>query len=164
VSRSGRERGRRAVPKHVRYALVERDGRNCAICGKDIGDIERANCDHIVPRAHGGKDKIENLQLSHFRCNLPNTRVAGGTARGGWLVTHYSRAWDCWVCSERQESVDLPKLQVCDVCLTPVARVLCKRELGVDLDAEGVDRGHWMRRADAVVHPMMRRRREPADA
>lgn len=84
-----------------------------------------------------------------------------GSRRG--RMTHYSRTWNCWVCLEHQESVDLPKLQVCDVCLTPVARVLCKRELGVDLEAEGVDRHHWMRRADAVIHPMMRRRREPAN-
>ena len=59
MSRSGRERGRTAIPKHWRYLLAERDGTNCAICKKPIGDIERANCDHIVPRAHGGKDKLD---------------------------------------------------------------------------------------------------------
>ena len=79
-------------------------------------------------------------------------------------MTHYSRTWDCRICSERQESIDTPKLQVCDVCLTPVARVLCKRELGVDLETEGVDRDHWMRKADATVLPMMRRWRELANA
>ena len=62
----------------------------------------------------------------------------------------------------RQESIDTPKRQVCETCLMPVARVLCKRDLGVDLDAEGVDREFWMRRADAVIYPMMRRRRELA--
>jgi hypothetical protein len=74
----------------------------------------------------------------------------------------YTKTWDCWVCQEHQDTIDMPKMQVCDDCLRPVASALCKRELGADLDAEGVDVRHWMRRADATVHPMMRRRRAPA--
>lgn len=78
------------------------------------------------------------------------------------LMTHYSRTWNCWVCAERQETTDTPRMQVCEECLAPVAHALCKRALGVDLDTGGVDREYWMRKASAIVSPMMRRRREPA--
>jgi 5-methylcytosine-specific restriction endonuclease McrA len=57
------------MPKHWRYVIAERDGPNCALCGSPL-DVERANLDHIVPHAHGGRDRLENLQLTHFRCNL----------------------------------------------------------------------------------------------
>jgi 5-methylcytosine-specific restriction endonuclease McrA len=69
MSRSGRERGQKPLPRHYRYVILERDGDKCAICKKPIGDIERATLDHIVPRAFGGRDRIENLQLAHFHCN-----------------------------------------------------------------------------------------------
>lgn len=70
MSRSGSARGQHAIPKHWRQILLERDGPNCALCGKPIGDIELANIDHIVPRSHGGRDRVENLQLAHYRCNV----------------------------------------------------------------------------------------------
>lgn len=76
MSLSGRARGHKHLPKRWRYVIAERDGDRCALCGKAIGDIERATLDHIVPRAHGGRDLIENLQLAHFQCNKNR-----GTAR-----------------------------------------------------------------------------------
>lgn len=70
---------------------------------------------------------------------------------------NYSRRWTCWICDESQESIDLPKMQVCGDCMTPVARKLCKDALGVSLGTSGIDVGYWMRQADAVVEPMLRR-------
>ena len=53
----------------------------CALCGKpmpasrfdvahaSIWKRERPTFDHIIPRAAGGSDAPENLQLAHARCN-----------------------------------------------------------------------------------------------
>jgi 5-methylcytosine-specific restriction endonuclease McrA len=68
------------MPKSWRYVIAERDGATCAICGKSL-DVERANLDHIIPRAHGGRDRIDNLQLTHFRCNVERGAVATRESR-----------------------------------------------------------------------------------
>ena len=53
----------------------------CVLCGKPmprsrfevahatIWKRERPTFDHIVPRAAGGPDREDNLQLAHARCN-----------------------------------------------------------------------------------------------
>lgn len=42
---------------------------NCWICGGDMGAIERATIDHIVPRSLGGRTRLMNIKLAHMRCN-----------------------------------------------------------------------------------------------
>lgn len=69
MSRSGQERGHKRLPHSFRVELAARDGAICAICGKPIVTADGGTLDHIVPRAFGGRDRIENLQLAHFRCN-----------------------------------------------------------------------------------------------
>lgn len=76
---------------------------------------------------------------------------------------NYTHHWVCGICSQAKESVDLPKIQVCEDCIEPIAKKLCRDALGVELNTPGVDRQHWMRMADAIVAPMMRRRRSPRD-
>lgn len=61
---------RRAMPKHWRYEIAARDGTDCALCGNPIRNIERATLDHIIPRSVGGRDALDNLQLTHYRCNI----------------------------------------------------------------------------------------------
>lgn len=56
------------VPPHARRSLYEEQQGICKGCGnkylrKDLG------IDHIVPRAKGGTNKIENLQLLCHHCN-----------------------------------------------------------------------------------------------
>ncbi|WP_084417949.1 HNH endonuclease [Henriciella litoralis] len=53
----------------------------CALCGKpmpkgrfhvahaSIWKRERPTFDHIIPRAAGGPDRVDNLQLAHANCN-----------------------------------------------------------------------------------------------
>lgn len=55
--------------------LAKRDGSDCRICGKPV-DLEagpkdkfRPSIDHITPRACGGSNDPENLQLAHLWCN-----------------------------------------------------------------------------------------------
>lgn len=56
--------------KELLSKIVERDGWNCNICGEIILENEPYHLDHIKPRSKGGKDTVENLQLTHMRCNL----------------------------------------------------------------------------------------------
>jgi predicted amidophosphoribosyltransferase len=62
-----------------------------------------------------------------------------------------SRYWACRVCKRRQESIDYPSVAICELCLRPLAARLCREALGAKLDAEGVDRGYWMHRADGYA-------------
>ena len=40
----------------------------CALCGGYV-PLEDASRDHIVPRARGGGNERENIQLTHKKCN-----------------------------------------------------------------------------------------------
>ena len=48
--------------------LKQRDGDLCRICGEKE-PIVKHTIDHIYPRAKGGGDEIENLQILCFMCN-----------------------------------------------------------------------------------------------
>jgi len=55
----------KAIPKSLRYAVLERDGFVCRSCGA-------ANCleiDHIIPRSKGGATIQSNLQVLCADCN-----------------------------------------------------------------------------------------------
>ena len=42
----------------------------CALCGDDIVfDTKNTHIDHIVPRAKGGEDEIENFEFACSTCN-----------------------------------------------------------------------------------------------
>lgn len=55
--------------------LALRDGTDCSLCCEPIDmalrhpEKMRASVDHILPRAHGGTNDPENLQLTHLWCN-----------------------------------------------------------------------------------------------
>lgn len=91
-------------------ALRQRDGDNCALCGKPIdftlprdgtrrvpGRSMGASVDHIVPRAAGGSENLSNCQLAHGVCNqrkggkhngvdyaVENLWVSARAQRGVW--------------------------------------------------------------------------------
>lgn len=56
--------------------IFARDGHTCQLCGELVDlDLEHPNprslsFDHIVPVARGGAHTLENLQVSHLRCNM----------------------------------------------------------------------------------------------
>jgi hypothetical protein len=60
--------GRRRIPVDVRRAVLERDGLTCGICGLDV-EPNDIHLDHIFPHSLGGSDRLDNLQVSHSRCN-----------------------------------------------------------------------------------------------
>ncbi|MEM5516789.1 HNH endonuclease signature motif containing protein [Henriciella sp. AS95] len=72
-----------AVPPDNEFfrTLWAKQGGCCALCGKPmpasrfdvahatIWKRQRPTFDHIIPRAAGGSDEPDNLQLAHARCN-----------------------------------------------------------------------------------------------
>lgn len=66
--------------------ILLRDGDQCSLCGSRIDlalkypDPMSRSVDHIVPYSKGGADVVENLRLTHLRCNQSrgNTTEWGG--------------------------------------------------------------------------------------
>lgn len=56
---------RKAIPKHVRDFVYERDGYRCVQCGM----ADRLSLDHIYPWSMGGADTAINLQTLCVPCN-----------------------------------------------------------------------------------------------
>jgi hypothetical protein len=57
-----------AVRPSVRFEVFKRDLFTCQYCGRKTPDVV-LEADHIVPRAEGGTDDIENLVTACFDCN-----------------------------------------------------------------------------------------------
>lgn len=53
--------------KAQRERVFNRDGRICAKCGTDEGEM---HIDHIIPRKVGGDHSMDNLQVLCKSCNL----------------------------------------------------------------------------------------------
>jgi 5-methylcytosine-specific restriction endonuclease McrA len=49
----------------IREQVLLRDGWQCQACGADADTV-----DHLIPRARGGGDNLENLQAMCSPCNL----------------------------------------------------------------------------------------------
>ena len=60
-------------------AVIARDGEGCALCGDPIDLTLRwphplsRSLDHVVPRALGGSNDLDNLRLAHVACNRERT-------------------------------------------------------------------------------------------
>ena len=52
----------------VRFEVFKRDGFTCCYCGRKPPTVT-LEVDHIVPRAAGGEDILENLTTACFECN-----------------------------------------------------------------------------------------------
>lgn len=57
--------------KKLRKLVGERDFYICQMCERPAG--KSFHCDHIEPRAFGGDDTIENLQVLCKRCHSKKT-------------------------------------------------------------------------------------------
>jgi 5-methylcytosine-specific restriction endonuclease McrA len=57
-------------------ALGARDGWTCGICGLPVDKTVQyparmaPTIDHVTPISHGGRHRWDNVQLSHFACNM----------------------------------------------------------------------------------------------
>ena len=62
-------RGKRTVPKRMRYHVLTRDASTCRLCGARP-PAAILHIDHIVPFSKGGKTEIDNLQTLCRECNM----------------------------------------------------------------------------------------------
>lgn len=58
-----------------RAKLLKRQRGKCAYCGHHFKDGDVLEIDHILPKALGGKDEYNNLQLLHRHCHDRKTRT-----------------------------------------------------------------------------------------
>lgn len=56
------------IPRHIRTAVIQRDGLYCVYCDEDLCDSE-IHLDHVIPESLGGPTTVENLQVTCRRCN-----------------------------------------------------------------------------------------------
>jgi 5-methylcytosine-specific restriction protein A len=69
---SSHERGYgSAAWRRLRLQVIARDEGVCRICGGVV--TGRGDVDHIVPKAAGGTDALENLQYVHAACHSRKT-------------------------------------------------------------------------------------------
>lgn len=59
---------RRGINLKARYAVLQRDGSRCVICGKTTKD-DILVVDHIIPVVKGGTNDLNNLQTLCRECN-----------------------------------------------------------------------------------------------
>lgn len=64
------DKRRESIPDFMKEAVVRRDQGHCGICGKFIGPDDKLYFDHIMPVSLGGRNSVNNLQLSHSTCNI----------------------------------------------------------------------------------------------
>ena len=62
------------MSSYRRDSLFE-NGYSCAICGYATDTKSQITVDHIIPRADGGTNDIENLQLLCGRCNQRKNKI-----------------------------------------------------------------------------------------
>lgn len=71
--------GGRKVPA-LKAQVFAAQGRVCHLCGMPGAD----SIDHVLPRALGGDDGLNNLRPAHSRCNS----ARGATPLGEWFERH----------------------------------------------------------------------------
>lgn len=70
--------------------ILERDGRACVWCGREIDvRLVEATTEHVVPRIKGGPSWIENEVAACRRCNGER----GHLTPGEWLEECERRGW-----------------------------------------------------------------------
>lgn len=71
----------------IRAAVIARDGRVCQWCGVGLQappsdphaplPADTFTLDHVIPRANGGTDQVNNIVAACFRCNQRRNQETG---------------------------------------------------------------------------------------
>jgi hypothetical protein len=59
----------------LRFLVLQRDGFRCRYCGRGPEDGTVLHVDHVVPKAQGGRDDMDNLVTACRECNLGKSDV-----------------------------------------------------------------------------------------
>lgn len=65
---------RKEVSKRTRFEVFKRDAFTCQYCGAHPPSVV-LHCDHIVPKASGGSNDMDNLITACMPCNLGKSDV-----------------------------------------------------------------------------------------
>jgi 5-methylcytosine-specific restriction endonuclease McrA len=57
-----------------RFAVFDRDGFRCRYCGRDPSDGVLLEVDHVIARANGGDDSLDNLVTACGPCNREKSK------------------------------------------------------------------------------------------
>jgi hypothetical protein len=107
-------RGFRGGPTRARAVtrLIERDGDRCWYCGFTFADGERAcTIDHVVPVSQGGTNRIENIRLACFRCNMRRADGPPGAYEHSEFLAR--RRWQAYKHEMVESGRWLPKRAFC---------------------------------------------------
>jgi len=86
------------VPGSLRYQVLKEAGGRCELCG----GMEELHVDHVLPRAKGGGNKIENLQALCAVCNT-NKRDTDDTDFRLVNASYDDRLPDCVFCQREAD-------------------------------------------------------------
>jgi diadenosine tetraphosphate (Ap4A) HIT family hydrolase len=86
----------RIISGTVRYEVLKRAKYRCELCGVSA-DVKALEVDHILPRSHGGKDDISNLQALCYSCNA-SKRDRDATDFRGIAASYSDREEGCLFC------------------------------------------------------------------
>lgn len=77
------ERGYGKAWRALREQVMERDGYVCQVCLTDDRYTPATEVDHIINKASGGTDALDNLQAICRECHKIKTRAESRKGRGG---------------------------------------------------------------------------------
>lgn len=72
---------RSSVSRLLKERIIERDGRKCSYCKKDLRG-KHLTVDHVLPVCQGGTDELDNLVLACRPCNI----CKGGRTPTEWIA------------------------------------------------------------------------------
>jgi 5-methylcytosine-specific restriction enzyme A len=97
--RSRHERGYGTAWTKLREQAMRRDMWLCQPCRKAGRTTAATECDHITPKAKGGKDELSNLQAICQPCHAAKTAVEVAEAQGRATQTRLTfdaAGWPIW--------------------------------------------------------------------
>jgi len=122
-----------AVTEKMRNECKVRDNGRCRACG--MTDWESLQADHIIPRARGGKDTLDNLQTLCYVCNtqIKQDHPVGELAiQPKWDAANTCAELDACIATGRQQLRELVAQCKIDEWAAIEAMVAQKKSDGVN--------------------------------